>query len=179
MLGAGCVQVVSHIDEFDAGPDGPSRPSDAPTEPSGACASGMHWTQGAATPNAVMDPGVPCIGGGCHSETSKTAMTLAGTIYPLNGPHDENNCNGMDGTGVAIALFDDNNVELPNVGRLQVNSVGNFYTSKPLPPQFHVQVIALGRPANMISVVTNGNCNYCHTQDNFMGAKGRIIPAPP
>ena len=28
----------------------------------------------------------------------------------------------------------------------------------------------------MRAPVTDGNCNYCHTADDFMGAKRRIVP---
>ena len=174
MLGGGCVDVISHIDEFDAGPAAP--PSDARAEAEvsgGACFSGQRWT-GGTTPNGAHYPGRQCMGAGCHSSTSKTPMTMGGTVYPLGGEHDENDCNGLDGAGVAVVPFDDMGTEF--AGRIQVNGVGNFFTNKPLPNSFKVKVIRSGDDAIQMSAVTNGDCNYCHSAVDYMNAKGRIVP---
>lgn len=177
ILGSGCVDVVSHIDEFDSGPD--VKLTDGPREAEtsgGQCVSGQHWT-GGTTPSGLHYPGRPCMGSGCHTSSSKTQFTMAGTVYPLKGDHDENDCNGIDGAGVAVVPTDDMAMEF--AGRLQLNPAGNFTSNKPLPPSFHVKVVALGREAAQVSAVMDGNCNYCHTPEGLMGAKGRILPLAP
>jgi hypothetical protein len=144
----------------------------------GLCASGVRWKDG-MPPSDKMNPGVPCMGSGCHTAQSTTVLTAAGTIYPLNGSHDENNCNGLDSTmvGAAIAFFDpDTGGEF--VPRLPINSAGNFFTTRVLLPSYNVRVIVNGRVIDMIAPVTDGNCNYCHSAEGTMGAAGRILPAP-
>jgi hypothetical protein len=182
MLGAGCVEVVPHVDEYDAGtPD--VKPSDASGEPEasiGQCTSGKVWT-GGNTPSPNHYPGTSCMGSSCHTSSSKTAITIGGTIYPLKGEHDDDNCNGLDSsmTPAAIAILDDSGMnEL--IPRLQINTVGNFFTtSKALPSSFRVKVISQGREAVMKDPVTNGDCNYCHRKEDFQMTKGRIVPAAP
>lgn len=178
MLGSGCVEVVSHRDEFDAGPD--VAPSDGRAEvevSSGLCQSGVRWSGGMAS--ALHFPGRPCMGGGCHTTMSKTPMTMGGTVYPLKGEHDEADCNGVNGSGAAIVVMDDSGNELPGVGRIQLNNAGNFYTARTLPPSYKVKLLYLGSEAPMIAPVTNGDCNYCHTSEDYMMAKGRIVPKAP
>jgi hypothetical protein len=177
VLGAGCVEVIPHRDEFDAGPD--ITISDVTVEAevsAGKCLSGRRWTGGnMASP--VMTPGQPCMAAQCHGTTAaKTPMTMGGTIYPLGGERDDNDCNGIDGTGVAVVVSDEMNVE---IARIQVNAAGNFYTNRMLPPSYKVKVAALGREAVMVASVTNGDCNFCHTAVDYMGAKGRIVPKAP
>jgi hypothetical protein len=180
ILGSGCVSVVSHIDEFDAGPD--VKPSDASGEPEvgvmGPCQSGVRWNN-SMPPTDRMNPGLPCMGSGCHTQTSKTVLTVAGTIYNFNAQHDENNCYGLDSTmvGAAVALLDENGMEIST--RLQMNPAGNFWTNKPVPPSYKVKVISNGREAPMIAAVNDGNCNSCHSPDGIAMAKGRITVAPP
>jgi hypothetical protein len=179
MLGAGCVEVVSHRDEFDAGPD--IVMTDATAEPEvnlGQCVSGVRW--GGGTPSQVHNPGKACLASGCHSPTSKTPMTLGGTVYPLKGEHDDDDCYGIDPTmgGVGVEILDMDGMSL-NIPRLQVNGSGNFYTAKALPPAYRVVVHSGGRQARQMTTVSNGDCNYCHRKEDFMGAKGRIVPAPP
>jgi hypothetical protein len=182
ILGSGCVSVVSHIDDYDAGAPPPI--SDAKSEVeamvSGPCASGVHWNN-AMPPTALMNPGVPCWGAaGCHTPGSKTILTAAGTIYPFNAQHDENNCYGLDSTVAlgAIAFMDvDTGAEL--FARPVTNPSGNFSTSKPLPPSYKVKLVSQNREIAMIAPVTDGNCNYCHSAEGISMAKGRMYPAPP
>jgi hypothetical protein len=188
MLGAGCVEVISHRDEFDAGIDVATVTDTGPPEVmAGKCFSGRRWTGGKGT--ELMNPGVPCMGPGCHSPNSKAPivpMTMGGTIYAPMGPnnenHDDNDCNGIDGTGMALAVFDEaNTMEVHS--RIFVNAVGNFYTSKALPPVYRVRVVQGGREAIMNAPVNGamggGDCNFCHQALDYMGAKGRIVPKPP
>src|SRR5215212_6529497 len=181
ILGSGCVEVISHRDEFDAGPD--IVISDGPMEAEasgGQCTSGQRWTLAMNSPSPLMTPARPCLGPGCHTSSSKTQFTMAGTVYPLKGEHDVDDCNGIDGQGVAVVPMDDMGNEL--IGRIQLNSVGNFTTNKALPSSYKVKVIRGGAEAIMKAAVTDplgGNCNYCHTRDDYMGAKGRIVPLAP
>jgi hypothetical protein len=150
----------------------------AEAEAPGPCTSGVRWTGGDA-PSPLMSPGRPCLGSGCHTASSPTPLTLAGTLYPLGGEHDENDCNGLDSAmqAAAIAITDDNGNEL--FPRLQVNAAGNFWTIRTLPPSFRVKVYSQGREAAMNAPVTDGNCNDCHQATDFMGAKGRVVPKGP
>jgi hypothetical protein len=178
ILGSGCVSVVSHFDEYDAGAPPISDAKSEVDTSAAACTSGKYWTMG-DTPSALHHPGLPCMGGGCHSTTTKTPMTFGGTIYSIKGLHDENECDGVDGVGGAVAVTDDMGNENTAFGRIQINSVGNFYTNKPLPPTFKVKFFYMGATASPAVTLTDGNCNYCHTQAGFKDAKGRIIPPAP
>jgi mono/diheme cytochrome c family protein len=174
--------VISHRDEFDAGPDVVIRDVTAgePEAASGACQSGVRWTGN--DPSAVHFPGRPCMGSGCHSATSRTPMTIGGTLYSEKGLNDDDNCNGLNSmmvpAGVAI-LDGPMGGEVAAIGRLQTNSAGNFWANKALPQSFHVKVVAQSRDAFKKMPVTDGNCNSCHTKDGVAGAKGRIFPEPP
>jgi hypothetical protein len=178
LLGSGCVEVVSHRDDFDAGPDIVVRDTTGEAEASlGQCTSGVRWMGG--NDSAVHNPGRPCMGSGCHSATSKTPMTIAGTVYPFMGDHDDDNCNGINASmmGAAIGILDDNGNDMGQ--RIQVNNAGNFYAKRDLPPSFKVRLYSQGRDIAQMSPITDGNCNSCHTKDGVAGAKGRIVPAPP
>jgi hypothetical protein len=182
MLGAGCVEVIPHRDEFDAGIDvAMTDGSGEPEVMSGKCFSGRRWT-GGTMGSALMNPGVPCMGPGCHSPTSKTPMTMGGTVYDKRGDRDDNDCNGIDGAGMAIAVWDEGNTMEVHT-RIQINGVGNFFTAKSLPPVYRVRVIQGGREAIMKAPVNGamggGDCNFCHQAVDYMGAKGRIFPEPP
>src|ERR1044071_1685655 len=75
---------------------------------------------------------------GCHS-TTKSPLRGAGTIFGAG--HEPDDCNGVDGAAFAVAFLDvDNGTEL--IPRLLVNRVGNFYTTRALPPTYRVKVIS-------------------------------------
>jgi hypothetical protein len=173
-LGSGCVQVVSHVDEYDSGPD--VKPSEAGAEaeagPVGACQSGKFWTDGIKPGFPEKTPGRGCLNTGCHTPTSKVPLTVGGTIY--GGLHDVDDCNGVDGVGYAVAILDEAGMEIPNL-KLFVGGSGNFYTTRALPPNFKVKVIKGGIDTAMIAPISDGNCNSCHTAEGTKGAKGRII----
>jgi hypothetical protein len=174
-LGSGCVQVVSHVDEYDAGPD--VKPSDgsaeAETGPVGACMSGDRWLDGIKPGFPQKTPGRGCLNTGCHSSTSKVPLTVGGTIY--GALHDVDDCYGVDGTGYAVAILDEAGMDIPGFSKLFVGPSGNFYTNKALPPNFKVKVIKGGIDTAMIAPISDGNCNACHTAEGTKGAKGRII----
>jgi hypothetical protein len=182
LLGTGCVSVVSHVSEYDAGPDGAA--SDGGDAEAGSplkCSSGKWWT-GDNTPNAGMTPGKACNTNMCHGMGSKMPFALAGTIYSLPGSNDADNCQGVDGVGMAVVAFalDDPTNELGSPGRIPINGAGNFSTNKPLPPEFKVKVIQGGREAVMMAPIVlsrgDGDCNACHSAEGRLMAKGRITP---
>ena len=176
LLGSGCVEVISHVDEFDAGnPDVKSTDvvaEEAP--PMGQCTSGVRWM--GMNPSPAHNPGRTCMASGCHSANSKAPFTIAGTVYPLKGDHDDDDCNGIDGAS-GVSITDEAGMEL--FPRLQVNSAGNFYTTKSIPGTFRVKLFSQGREIAQMSTVSDGNCNSCHSKDGVAGAKGRIVPPPP
>lgn len=137
-----------------------------------ACTSGSSWS-GGMTGSAFMMPGSACLD--CHrNPTAPTLLklTAAGTIYPaLSDPDD---CNGIDGTmvGIAVAFMDESNLEI--VPRLAVNRAGNFVGSRALPARFRTKIIFQGQEFPMKGVVTDGNCNACHTAKGASGASGRL-----
>jgi hypothetical protein len=62
---------------------------------------------------------------------------------------------------------------------LQINRVGNFFTSRAMPVSYRVKIIAAGIERVMQAPVTNGDCNVCHTAVGTQGASGRVVkPAP-
>jgi hypothetical protein len=139
-----------------------------------SCASGTYWTGGIA-PSPMMSPGTPCMSSGCHAAGSPTAFTLSGTVYTKSGLHDDDNCNGADGTkAVAVVILNVNDVSEEIAPRIPVNAWGNFFVQQALPPSFRVKVLHAGSELLMMSPVTDGNCNACHTAAGTMNAAGRI-----
>jgi hypothetical protein len=123
-----------------------------------------------------MTPGRACIE--CHAKTPAAPQySIAGTIYADAGRHDADDCNGVDGIGIAVALLMDNGSEIGP--RLQLNAVGNFFTSRTMPAQYRVKVIAQGVERVMQTPVTNGDCNVCHSADGKLGASGRLVKPRP
>lgn len=100
---------------------------------------------------------------------------MAGTIYP--GRHDADDCNGVDGLGIAVAFFADDGSEI--APRLQLNNVGNFFGTRTMPARYRVKVISQGRESTMQEPVTNGDCNFCHTAAGTLGASGRLTKPQP
>ena len=183
LLGSGCVEVVSHIDDFDAGNPDVKVADDVAKEaapPMGQCASGVRWMGTAAS--AVHYPGRSCLASNCHAANAKMPFTIAGTVYPVHpvkGDHDDDDCNGIDSSQMPSAVGIQDEMGGDVFPRLQVNTAGNFFTTKAVPPSYRVKVYSQGREISQISAVTDGNCNSCHSKDGVAGAKGRIIPQPP
>lgn len=173
LLGAGCAEVISHADDaiFDAGPgDVKDGTSDVPEAPSGPCSSGTFWLGGNAG-SLAMTPGRPCIA--CHKTfPASPQYSVAGTIYPSSREADD--CNGIDGIGVAVAILDEQGMEIG--GRIQVTSVGNFMDTRMVPARFRAKIIAGMNERVKRDPVTSGDCNSCHTQDGTMNASGRLRP---
>jgi len=135
------------------------------------CTSGVMWTLGNSG-SAEMQPGNACIT--CHvlgGAASGYPFDVAGTVYPT--AHEPNEC---DGTMSASIVITDSKQK---VHTLQVNSAGNFYNFDYLgvgaiPTPFTVKVVLSGNERPMLTPVTNGDCNSCHTQQGLMGAPGRV-----
>jgi hypothetical protein len=141
--------------------------------PADSCTSKSAW-KGGLMGSDEMTPGRACME--CHAKTPSTPQyTVAGTIYA--GLHDADDCNGVDGLGVAVAFFTDNGSEIGP--RLQLNRVGNFFSMRPMPTTYRVKVIAEGRESIMQSLVENGDCNHCHTASGALGANGRLLKSRP
>jgi hypothetical protein len=142
---------------------------DAGGPPVESCTSKSTW-MGGLSGSPDMTPGRPCIE--CHTMTPRSPQyTVAGTIFP--GRRDADDCNGIDGLGVAVAFLRDDGSEIR--ARVQVNGVGNFFLTAPMPAQYRVKVIAQGKESVMLTPVTNGDCNLCHTAAGELGASGRLM----
>jgi hypothetical protein len=134
-----------------------------------SCTSKSAWT-GGLKGSDEMTPGRACMA--CHVMTPAAPQyTVAGTVYA--GRHDADDCNGVDGLGIAVAFSDDAGNELGP--RLQLNRVGNFFSTRAMPPFYRVKVLAGGRESIMQSPVTTGDCNLCHTASGASGASGRLL----
>lgn len=137
--------------------------------PPESCTSKSAW-MGGLMGSEEMTPGRACME--CHAKTPSTPQyTVAGTIYA--GPHDPDDCNGVDGLGIAVAFFTDNGSEI--APRLQLNGVGNFFSTRPMATPYRVKVISEGRESIMQMAVDNGDCNHCHTASGSLGASGRLL----
>jgi hypothetical protein len=134
-----------------------------------SCTSKSAWT-GGLRGSDEMTPGRACMA--CHVMTpSAPQYTVSGTVYA--GPHDADDCNGVDGLGVAVAILSDTGDEIGS--RLQLNRVGNFFATRAMPPLYRVKVLAGGRERVKQSPVRTGDCNLCHTAAGTMGASGRLL----
>jgi len=141
--------------------------------PTNTCSSKSAWT-GGLQGSADMTPGRPCIA--CHLTVPQSPQyTVAGTVY--GDVADADDCNGVDGLGVAIAVMDERGAEI--VPRLLVNRVGNFVGSRAMPAAYRVKIVASGVERVMQSLVMNGDCNVCHTATGAQGASGRVVKPKP
>jgi hypothetical protein len=144
--------------------------SDGAVDPfslSARCTSGTLYTSGA---NPSMAPGRSCRG--CHDGSSASDMIAGGTVYPTG--HEPDNCNGIAGNA--------NVVMTDGAGHtvtMAVNAAGNFSLLTPAPagfaPPFTVKVQTETRTREMLTPISNGDCNACHTQNGASGAPGRVV----
>ena len=115
----------------------------------------------------MMRPGGACLTSGCHLSGAHT-FSLGGTVYPTL--HEPLNCNGKSGVQVVIT---------PASGAaitLTTNSAGNFYSATKIATPYRAKVVVNGVEKAMMATQTNGDCNFCHTQNGASNALGRIIP---
>ncbi len=118
-----------------------------------------------------MNPGKACIS--CHQTEGKgPSYSAAGTLYPTIREPDL--CNGSDGAGTyagaVVEIVDANQVS----HTLSVNSAGNFSMSNRLQMPIRARVLYQGQVREMVSPVSSGDCNSCHTTDGANGAPGRV-----
>lgn len=152
----------------DPGNGGPN-PYDTPP----VCTSDSFWGEGdEGSPD--MTPGRACIA--CHSQTGGDEgprFLFSGTVYPT--AHEPDDCNGAG--GAVIEITDANGV----VQTVTARSSGNFYRGgDPADVAWPItaKVLYDGKELPMLTPITTGDCNACHTQIGKEGAPGRIILPP-
>ena len=125
--------------------------------------------------NANMKPGSACrtchvLGGAASGKT----FDVAGTVYLT--AHEPDDCNGVGVSGANVVITDGNGVDTP----LPVNAVGNFYHYDlfgiaAFKPPMKARVEYNGQVRKMLTAITNGDCDSCHTETGTMSAPGRIM----
>lgn len=136
------------------------------------CTSGVMWTLGNVK-SPEMNPGLAC--DTCHTlggSASGYEFDVAGTVYPT--AHEPDDC---DGTSSASIVITD---AKQAVHTLTVNSAGNFYNFDyvgvgAIPAPFTVKVVSGSASRPMLTPVTNGDCNSCHTEQGAESAPGRVM----
>ena len=121
------------------------------------CSSGKTYTNGTGP---TMRPGDSCAS--CHN-------FFGGTVYPT--AHEPTLCDGENGGAATVVITDAKGT----VTTLQVNSVGNFYTTSQIATPFHAKVVNGSKERDMVAAQTDGSCNSCHTEQGSNGAPGRIM----
>jgi hypothetical protein len=145
-----------------------------------SCTSGRFFTPTPLNTGSDMDPGMACIG--CHSLQGGPRFQFAGTVYPT--AHEPDLCDGTNASGTLSVVVTDANGLIVTAN---VNSAGNFeysgvvrladggFTITTLATPFQVKVTNGTTSRAMVSKVSIGDCNSCHTQAGTSGAPGRIM----
>ena len=99
---------------------------------------------------------------------------MSGTVYPT--AHEPDDCNGVGVSGATVVITDKNG----NDHTLTVNGVGNFYHDDSLGfaklgTPMKARVEYNGQVRNMLTTITTGDCNSCHTEAGTQLAPGRIM----
>lgn len=118
-----------------------------------------------------MNPGDDCLR--CHSAGGAAAnltFTVAGTVFPMATA-----AAGSGLAGVAIDVTDSNDTHLT----LQSNAAGNFYTTEPLTPPFHVGLRFGASTFPMQEYPPSGACNGCHAIVANQDGTFQTILTPP
>ena len=130
------------------------------------CSSGSFWT-GGNEESPLMHPGYACID--CHESDEGPRFSLAGTVFATG--HEPDDCDGSsDGAAVRIEVSDANGKTVA----LTPNRAGNFYSTASLAFPITARVLFEGRVRQMLTSVSSGDCNGCHTVDGAQNAPGRI-----
>lgn len=116
--------------------------------------------------SASMDPGEACIS--CHTRSGGPGFSIAGTVYPT--AHEPDTCDGVNG-GASVVVTDAAGATFT----INVNAVGNFAGSAAVAAPFTVKVVSGAKTRPMLTPLTSGDCNACHTQTGTAGAPGRIL----
>lgn len=133
------------------------------------CSSGSTWTRGDVG-SSFMHPGLACIA--CHlGDRRAPNFGFAGTVYPTG--HEPDDCDGVNGfdRDVHVIVTD----ALGNVQDVQMNDVGNFYSTATVALPITAELVYEGRTRAMTTPVTSGDCNACHTETGTDGAPGRLL----
>lgn len=146
----------------DAGPPPPPDPLDAPP----TCTSNSTWTLGTHK-SPDMEPGHACIT--CHTQQGGPSFNVGGTVYPTG--HEPDDCNGSPAGGAVVTITDARGV----VATFTASNVsGNFRGSTALTFPITARVTFNGKTRAMVTAVSTGDCNSCHTQAGSSAAPGRI-----
>ncbi len=121
-----------------------------------------------------MDPGWSCAN--CHvphGAAPAHTFDVGGTVYAT--AHEADDCNGVDVSGVNVVITDESGTD----HALPVNAVGNFYHDDALGSlSFAGPLMARveygGQVRKMLTPLTTGDCNSCHTPEGAENAPGRI-----
>lgn len=113
-----------------------------------------------------MHPGLACIA--CHqSQGEGPTLRIAGTVHAAE--HEAADCFGVSGAEVVVT---DANAQTVT---LATNSAGNFMHSADVAFPIQVKVTFGGKAREMLSPVTDGDCNGCHDETGAQGAPGRVL----
>ncbi|MBS2019566.1 MAG: hypothetical protein JST00_42285 [Deltaproteobacteria bacterium] len=147
----------------DAGADAPATSTDYDTPV--VCTSNVRWIFGNIK-SQLMHPGVACIE--CHKKRGPI-YSIAGTVYPT--AHEPDDCNGTSSaaTTVVITGADGKTLTLP------LNGAGNFFTKTPVAKPYRAKVVSGGKTREMVTPVTDGDCNTCHSVAGSDKAPGRVM----
>ena len=135
------------------------------------CASNSTWTQG-NNGSSNMNPGLACAA--CHTTQSPGDLyAYMGTVFP--SLHEKDRCNSRPPTGVTIEIL--NAAGAVTLTMTPKTTSGNFYGSRfGAAGSYRARVKLNGAVvAEMMNLVTNGDCNTCHTEQGAQGAPGRIV----
>jgi hypothetical protein len=155
-------------------PDGGVAPAPAGPDPFAAparCTSGQMWNRGTRG-SPLMQPGEAC--NACHSRGEGPQLAFGGTVYPSG--HEPSLCNGASTGGAQVIVTDASGASFT----AQVNEAGNFFlrSRTRITPPLKARVVSGGRERAMVSAVTSGDCNTCHTQAGTTTAGGGALKAP-
>jgi hypothetical protein len=125
--------------------------------------------------DANMRPGEAC--DSCHvllGQASGAVFDVAGTVYLT--AHEPSDCNGVNVSGAVVIVTDASGTDHP----FTVNAVGNFYNNDlfgfaALKTPLKARVTYNGQTRAMVSTMTTGDCNSCHTESGANSAPGRIM----
>jgi hypothetical protein len=134
------------------------------------CTSNMTWTLGN---DATMRPGEACQT--CHvllGQATGETFDVSGTVYPT--AHEPNDCDGI--AGIRVVITDATGASTT----LTTNAAGNFYHDDlfgfaAFKTPLKAKVTSNAGTREMVSSVTTGDCNSCHTEAGTVSAPGRVM----
>jgi len=146
--------------------------SDAGPSPT-TCASASYWT-GGDTASANMNPGKACRQ--CHATRAPFKnYPYAGTVFP--GLHEQDLCNAHPPAGARIDIIDKNGTVLSLTPSATSGNFHSAFVVSVVTP-YTARITANGHTSTMTTPQTNGDCNFCHTEQGANGAPGRLVWPP-